>query len=830
MSSPTPQQSPLERTKAEMSQLDQKIERDFRKVDMAMAIGRNMFDENEARINSLRSTFQEYQKSATAHVENSLKLSDTRIHDLEDSLRVEKRRTVTLNGELTTQKVNNDLTDIQLKKTKSELEDANRRVEVLETELETATQNFDELENDFGRVAGSKMELEDRLSAAEQRETELRAELELGGRQNAEFQERLNAVERQCVDLQADLKTARQQASTAEEELKSFEIHYNQIKAMMTDFSSPSTQKQAEPPLVSPLSFTPQDSVEEGHNEPQRQDHTLETSGLDSHTSTTTSDKRPEMLHCANVLHELMDSKNYKYNRFFIKPVDSAIFASLGTKLGPVNLGTMKDKLAKGAYTSSTSFKTDFGLMIADCKRLNPTTKLAHFAAEQLSKAFEQAFSAQPNSSHQSLDIANSTKEASNRKRKAETNTGASSDGGRTQKRRSLAPLDQDTEQGQPAIPGTGGGPTTVLPSLSPSKHNIQAPEQTNAYYVESRITAAPAFEFDAHLSTVAELVSIIRSPSTIHGDWKSMIPDKQVFAYTAQTPVGDRISDLVRGLSSDVIILRLMPATKAAKPDFDLIFKHFIGKRRFGTVSHVGIKNVEEIYLVPLSREHCYPDFFSTLDFHLLPPSQTEDVLLMAIVFKVHKTKQAQVRTAWDNRMMAIRNHDNDGLVSMRDVLSRNPLHIFSGRRTLVSSADRHLAMLKPFPRSKKIPGPELHAYGHAILLLSCREWDLSSRPNVDGVAAPEWVFFLASVVLNDVPKSILVVDIQKKNRPLWLIGPGASDRMGFTLTLLANKFPGSLKEWEDTIPEMGGIPNREGEKCIKNVGLQVERCKRPE
>lgn len=669
------------------------------------------------------------------------------------------------------------------------------------------------------------------LDVAKQKNVDLQVELELAKSQPADLQKRLDAADQRNLDLQADLKAVRQRASTAEDQVKALQTRFNQVKEIMNthDCSSEHTQPQ---PASSPAPFsTPQDRMEESQHEPQTQDHPCLTSGLDSHMKSNTSDKVSDLLHCQSILDELMDVKNEQYNHYFLKTMDSPTLPSINARVGPMTLGAMKEKLTRGFYLSGASFKADFDTMIEDCRRLNRPRTAVRNAAERLSKIFEQMSSTQPNSTKQPPGSVSTPQETWNRKRKAASEGRVSSEDLHPPKRLLSAPLEQSANHVQTVNPGTGG---SLIPALSPSdqpQDSSHSPGKTRPCHVKSQIMNATLPDLHTKLSTVAQLVSLPSSPSTITGDWKSMIPAKyELTACVGTSKVIDHISALGHGIGSDVIILRLMPTAEADKLEFDRIFKYLNRNGRFGAVNHGWLKNVEVIYLIPASKAVSYPDFFSTLDHHLLPPKKTEDVLFMAVVFNVAADKQRQVRNAWDRRMMAIRNHGIDALASMRHVLIRSPLLIFRGRKTILSSANHHLAALSDLPYSTKIAGPELESYDQHILCLSYPSCHLVSQLSVDGVGAPEWVFVLGSVVLKGSPKNTLVVDIQKKNRPLWVIGQGASDRMGHTLTLLANKFPESLKEWEDTIPAMGGIRNKEGKNCIKNIGLKLERCRPPE
>lgn len=782
MSSPTPQQLSLEQAKAKMVSQNEKMATDLDKLRTALMI----------KLEKLTKS----QMSAIDDANNASKVYEQRIRALESSLEAEKKRSSSQSG-----RCRDAL--IKLGQTKRELGESRSLCE-----------------------ARQKL-----LDAAKQQNADLQAELELAKSQPADLQKRLDAADQRNTDLQADLKAARQRVSTAEDQVTELKTLLNQVNQIMTTYDRSSEHTQPQPASSSAPFSTPEDRVEESHHEPQIQDRPYQTPGLGFHMKSNMSDIISGLLHCHSILDELMDVKNEQYNHYFLKAVDTFPLASVDAMLGPMTLDTMKQKLTRGVYTSGALFKADFDTMIEDCRRLNRRRNTVRIAAERLSKIFEQMSSAQPISTQQPPGSVSTTKETWNRKRKAASECRASSEDLHPPKRLLSAPPEQSANHVQHVNPSTRGSLIPALCSSDQPQDSSHSPGKTHACYVKSQVMNATLPDLHANLSTVGKLVSFLSSPSTITEDWKSMIPDKyELTACVGTSKVIDHISALVPGIGNDVIILRLMPAAEADKLEFDRIFKYFNRKDRFGIVSHAGLKNVEDIYLIPASKAVSYPDFCLTLDLHLLPPEKTEDVLFMAVIFSVTGGKLKQARNAWDHRMMAIKNHDDNALASMRHVLIHNPLHIFSGRTTMLSSADHYLAALSDLPYSTKIAALELQPYGQHILHLSYPSCHLVSQLSVDDVGAPEWVFVLGSVVLKGSPKSTLVIDIQKKNRPLWLIGQGASPRMGHTLTLLTDKFPGCLNEWEDTIPAKGGIPNKEGEKCIKNIGLKLERCRPPE
>lgn len=568
----------------------------------------------------------------------------------------------------------------------------------------------------------------------------------------------------------------------------------------MTTLASPSDKQPIVAQSTSPApTSNDQGSVEQREPGPQTNDAPVPPQSPGFQANNTASDNESDMLHCKSTLDEVMDTtKNWDSNQFFLKAMDSLTLASRDAKVGPMNLGTMKEKLAKGAYNSVTSFKAHFDLMITDARTMNPPRNCVRIAAEQLSKIFDQAFSSRSVPGHEPRETARSAQDTNDKKRKAATDTMNTTQDEPAQKRRSLAPTEQSTEPVQRGIPGARASLTPASTASGQSKDATQDPELNNADHVKGQITTGTRLGIDVTLSAVAQLVSYTKSPSTITGDWKSLVPgDYWITAHALPEKVEHHIGDIFHSSSSDMITLRLLPAAGADKPEFNRFLEYLVQRERFATVSHFGVDSVRDVYLIPSSKKAFYPKFLLGLDRDLLPPAKAEDVLFMVIVFIVADDKRIEFRSVWDRRLAAIRNHDNAGLTSLRNVLKQHPILIFSKRTRIVTSARRFLTYLDDLPYSDKKPSPELRAYVPDLLQISYTKLNQGMRPSVAGVTAPEWVFVLGRVVGRKAVLGLLVVDIQGKDRPLWLIryfsGPTHSHR---AIILLTGKFPVCLKE----------------------------------
>ncbi|POS79466.1 hypothetical protein DHEL01_v202145 [Diaporthe helianthi] len=687
MSSST--QSLRERSKAQVPQLDQTLEAERDQVPTVVK-------EPEMQVDSLLQSFREHHQSLILDAENAFKVSADARDELQCKLQEEKQRVIELNrklGELTrkldetkngdttvklaSEKCSHGLTKIALGKSKRELEETRRQVVGLERDSKAAEQKNSDIRQQCDKLLTT-------LDAVNKRKAHVEAELELSKAESADFQQHLRACEQRNIDLEADLKAATERASGFEEVLKTFKSLFKRINDDMNSLDPSSEQR---PTVTQSMSSTPalneqgtakqRDSISQtddslAHPQPQHSER---------QASNAMSDKESDIL-CRNILDELMDTtKNWNSNKYFLKAMDSLTLACHNAKVGPMNLSTMKEKLARGSYTSVTSFKADFDLIITDARRLNRPGNPVRIAAEQLSKIFDREFSSQPTPSHEPQQTERLVQGVNCKKRTAGSSALDTSQYEPAQKRRSLAPTEQSTDTVQPAISGARASLTPASTVSGQSKDATPCPEQTNANYVEGQITTSTQSGIDITLSAVAQLISFTKSPSTITGDWKSLVPDDyKIIAHTTPETAEGLIENALHSHKRDMITLRLLPAAGADNPKFECLLQHLIQLEDFAAVSHVGIDNVQAIYLVPSSKITGYPPGLPGLDHDLLPPTKAEDVLFMVIIFDVAEDNQMKIRNAWDQRMKAVQNFGINGLVRMRDALVRDPLHFQAG------------------------------------------------------------------------------------------------------------------------------------------------------
>lgn len=794
MSSQTPGQSPLEQARAKANELHLKFQRDLDSLRTAP------INEFGNRIDSLQDSVRLSQESDGHNIEQALKVSDSRIRDLENSLKAEQAHSQDVQKRLRAELEAHDKQNIQLRK------------------------NFDAIEN-------CRRYLSKELDTARKHVTDLEAQLELAKRQAADLQERLKAVEQEKVGLQGDLKNSKDQASAAETELKAFHSRLIQINGDITSLiSSSKCQPDAsEPASSSALSPAKQGSVRETQDGPQQNDHCVRDRSLDPHVSISMRSKESDLLQCQRIWNEIMDKDYRPFNRYFLSPLDSStqnILTKSNAKFGPMTSGTMKEKLAKGAYTSVTSFKADFDLMIADCMKLNHPDSHVHVAAEQLSKIVERKWSAHRSSSHKSLDHVSQGEESRGHKRKASTERPDTSEDNATPKR---VPGSSHLSQNgsQPASPAAG---EDLHPALSqPGLTRLASEWRPDSGMAEWRgkITISPFFgtvfkEFDVH----ARAVSLVKSPSTFEAPWVELIPTKLcVQARRMPDATNDHLWALDFDKSSDKLIVKLAPSSHAEEAGFAHLCNDLLNKKRYACISHGSEGYIRSFHLIPSVAQDVYPWCLSGLDHSvastLLPP----DTLFLVVIFRVGLPEQRLVRMAWDKLIQAVRKPEVKAIIDARGQILHHslPIHRLTWRR--MSFTAEYMALIHELPLSPDHPDSGPHS-GH-FLKLSYSNFN-SDTPILGTVKLPSLVFALGGLMRRSRLTGLVVVDLQHKSRPVWEIckRSHSDNQLCDTMVLLRKGFADSWDSWHATSRDEKYNYNKGSSRRLENLGLKIERC----
>lgn len=838
MSSQVPHQSPLERAKAEMDTLSQDFQKGLDNLRNAPLV------EYETRINSLGSTFQASQRLAINNIENSFNASDRRIQDLENNLRAER----------TLLKAEKTLLQDAYKNLRTEragLEDARKKLrektaladklkEILLIEKEIAKITHEQMRVALVTASGERDEARSELQKA-------RIELEQAKRGPAVLQKDLEAVKQRNIDLcnesivaenrrqdlvtelaavrqhesylQAELKTAKDRVSTLEKGLNASQSSLDRLKegldSLVGSYNEQPTQTQSAFGPAPPNSQ--QDGMEERTDGPQRHNHHVQAQTLDSHPKDMMSDEA-DLLLCQDVLEELMDQKHYQYNRHFLKSVDLPRFVTRRNEITqPMDLNTMKEKLAKRTYTSANSFQKDFNLMIANCRRISPVANHIRYAGEQLLAIFEEQWSEARVSLHGSRGHAGQDQQTHGQKRKASTERPVPSEG---------------TEAVKRAFPRTdnhASQPSQLSSSQTRSQRACSATAssvETEAGVWKGQVIVGPHVQVDAKVDAVVKRVTVVKPVNTFDASLKDLFSEKlEVQGHVTTAWLEEELHRLNFTPDRDMITFHMEQALDAKNKDFNRLFDYFTCRERYGTVSHADVHNVDKVYLIPVPAGSQYPLFIPSLDYRKLPNDLAQKVFLLVVVFYIKEEVQEQIRVAQDAAIKAVRSPDVKDLAGVRKHLKHHPLPILEAGTFAVSGCKLYMPMLTKIARSQTPAEPNIAACPHDFYRLSYPNMAQSGQSSIDGVELPTCIFILGRVIGPTTRLGLLVVDMENEDRPLWIIFENKTDasRLGRVMMLMRSKFPSSLDEWESTITME--LRNTQLRKRLQLNGLKIER-----
>lgn len=348
----------------------------------------------------------------------------------------------------------------------------------------------------------------------------------------------------------------------------------------------------------------------------------------------------------------------------------------------------------------------------------------------------------------------------------------------------------------------------------------------------KGQLTIGPRIGVDVAIDVMAKQVSVVKPVCTrLH--WKNLLPnDLYVTVHAQMDTVEDDLFQLDFDAVGDFVTLSLEPASGTDSSAFDKLSRHLVSKKRYATISHRGHVAVKKIYLVPEIPQIPNPKPIRSLDYKVLPRVQTKNTMFMVIDYYDFSRKKAPILEALNDTILAVHSSDMSDLAGIRERLIQRPLPIYQHKSTTVFSmavfgAEWDLgSLLSSLPLSKGVVDANLAKHPNTFLKLSYPKLDQHGPTSIDGVKLPESVFVLGMVVdRGGVVRELAVVDIENKNRPLWMIPSSReyANRLGTSIGLLTSKFPHSWKEWEKTIDtKLGEVQMR---KQLKDTGLRIER-----
>lgn len=411
-------------------------------------------------------------------------------------------------------------------------------------------------------------------------------------------------------------------------------------------------------------------------------------------------------------------------------------------------------------------------------------------------------------------------------KRKASSTDRLVSSGGITQneKRRAVTRRNDSPSQAVSSVTGDS------LPLTCPrSEHalNTSGGLENTGTCLRGHVTTGPAVHIHVDFEVVVRPVSVVKFPDTLTGRWEALVPqDFRLQAHAMPSTVENRFDDLMCGLDRDIIVLTLRPAFDYDKADFHRILEYLTKRQRYAAVGHAGIGKVEDVYLIPAPSGAGYPNLFSELDMELLPSPKTEDVLFLAIVFRVEEAAKMKIQCTWGHLLRAIIDADIQELGNARECLRYNPLPVSRGLRLVVFGDEKRMHMLSSLPLCPEMADAKLRPSPQNFLRLSYTKLDRPEEYSVRGRSLPKCVFVLGRLV--NVPYDcweLFVVDIQHKDRPLWIISDFVDVKRGLSqgIGLLTPRCPGSWYEWECmvTLNEYRTAIYQ----LVRDTGLRIER-----
>lgn len=98
-----------------------------------------------------------------------------------------------------------------------------------------------------------------------------------------------------------------------------------------------------------------------------------------------------EAAQCTSTLNEMTKTKYRRFNWPFLEPVDKVLVPNYYTVIdSPMDLSTMRQKLASGQYRNVQEFIADFELMVSNCYLFNAKGSEVYVCATKLNALFRQ--------------------------------------------------------------------------------------------------------------------------------------------------------------------------------------------------------------------------------------------------------------------------------------------------------------------------------------------------------------------------------------------------------------------------------------------------------
>ncbi|KAL8715863.1 MAG: hypothetical protein Q9220_000530 [cf. Caloplaca sp. 1 TL-2023] len=205
----------------------------------------------------------------------------------------------------------------------------------------------------------------------------------------------------------------------------------------------------------------------------------------------------------------------------------------------------------------------------------------------------------------------------------------------------------QHTESGKvvtpPQAPG-GSGDADIDRLLKDEDQDEEEPYSPTEYPTDPN---APVWHGKLSMQGIAEFDGSGRhvAGANLSGTlpWAQLIPEPSL-KIEGRIDI-DRASEYLCGLrwsqTTDVSVIAITPNDdEASKTAFDRLFQYFIDRKRYGVVAKSTVKEVKDVYLVPLDAGASKrPEFIELLEHCTIPTPVPERMILITFVIRAHNS-----------------------------------------------------------------------------------------------------------------------------------------------------------------------------------------------
>ncbi|XP_053326284.1 bromodomain testis-specific protein [Spea bombifrons] len=172
-----------------------------------------------------------------------------------------------------------------------------------------------------------------------------------------------------------------------------------------------------------------------------------------------------QLKHCNNILNEMMSKKHAAYSWPFYKPIDSASIGLLDYDVinGPMDLGTIRDKMDNRQYKDTQEFASDVRLMFMNCYKYNSPDSEVVIMARKLQDVFEMMFAKIPDEPADTVTLKHSMRYKPSSNENSSSSDDSSSSESEDERARCLALLQEQLKAVQEQLKALTEGPAAKI-------------------------------------------------------------------------------------------------------------------------------------------------------------------------------------------------------------------------------------------------------------------------------------------------------------------------------------------------------------------------------